>query len=275
MHPIVFRVGPFAVRFYGLMYVTALLVGIWLLSLEAKRRGLPPDRMVDLAFYMFVGGLLGGRLYYVLFSWSHYAAQPWKIIAVWEGGMAIHGGLIGGLIGGWLFARMHGMPLATLCDMAAPAVSLGHAFGRFGNFMNGDAHGYPLHSPQLPGWLRSFPDWIGVTFPPTSIAGHEFRDAGGNPVPLHPVMLYELVLNLIGFVLLWSVRKKPWSAGSLFGLYLMYYAVVRSFTSLFRADDLYLGPITWGLRMPHVIGAVMFLAGLLIVLRLRHRAVSS
>ena len=107
---------------------------------------------------------------------------------------------------------------------------------------------------------------MGVTFPPTSIAGHQF-----GPVPLHPVMLYELVLNLIGFVLLWSLRKKPWPAGSLFGLYLMYYAVVRSFTSLFRADDLYLGP----LRMPHVISAVMFCAGLLIVLRPRRHAASS
>lgn len=262
MHPIVFRVGPFAVRFYGLMYVTALLVGIWLLRLEAKRRGLPPERMVDLAFYMFVGGLLGGRLYYVLFKWGYYGAYPWKIVAVWEGGMAIHGGLIGGLIGGWLFARANQMSFGTLCDMAAPAVSLGHAFGRFGNFMNGDAHGYPLRSPLLPAWLRHFPEWMGVRFPPTSIAGQEF-----GPVPLHPVMLYELVLNLLGFVMLWGLRKRPYAAGHLCAIYLMYYAAVRSFTSLFRADDLYLGP----LRMPHVISLVMCIVGAVIWWRTRHR----
>ncbi len=265
MHPILFRIGPLVVRFYGLMYVTALLMGIWLLRLEAKRRHLPPDQMVDLAFYAFVGGLLGGRLYYVLFKWSYYGVQPWKMIAVWEGGMAIHGGLIGGLIGGWLFARSHGLSFATLCDMIAPAISLGHAFGRFGNFMNGDAHGYPLHSPMLPTWLRYFPDWMGVTFPATSIAGQEF-----GPVPLHPVMLYELVLNLIGFVWLWSWRKKPWPPCCLFGLYLMYYALVRSFTSLFRADDLYLG----ALRMPHVISGVMLLAGLFTFLRPRSHSVA-
>src|SRR5258708_8116528 len=95
------------------MYVTALLVGIWLLRLEAKRRHLPPDQMVDLAFYAFVGGLLGGRLYYVLFKWSYYGAQPWKMIAVWEGGMAIHGGLIAGLIAGSFFARHPSRSLPT------------------------------------------------------------------------------------------------------------------------------------------------------------------
>lgn len=258
MHPELFRIGPFAIRFYGLMYVVALLVGIWLLRLEAKRRGLPPERMVDLAFYAFLGGLIGGRLYYVVFNWSYYGAQPWKILAIWEGGMAIHGGLIGGLLAGGWFARRQRLPFLTLCDMAAPAVLLGHAFGRFGNFMNGDAHGYPLHDPRLPAWLRHFPDWMGVVFPPTSIAGREF-----GPVPLHPVMLYEMVLNGLGFVLLWHLRKRLPTPGRLFGLYLVYYALVRSFTSLFRADDLYLGPF----RMPHVISVVMFVAGLFLLWR--------
>jgi phosphatidylglycerol:prolipoprotein diacylglycerol transferase len=260
VHPILFRVGPFAVRFYGLMYVTALFVGIALLRLEAKRRDIPSERMVDLAFYAFVGGLLGGRLYYVMLKWSYYGANPLKIFAIWEGGMAIHGGLIGGLIGVWWFAHVSHLPFLTLCDMLAPTVSLGHAFGRFGNFMNGDAHGYPLHSPQLPTWLRHFPDWVGVTFPPNSIAGREF-----GPVPLHPVMLYELVLNLVGFVFLWGLRKKLSAPGALFGLYLMYYAVVRSFTSLFRADDLYLGPF----RMPHVISIVMLMVGIWLMRRPR------
>jgi phosphatidylglycerol---prolipoprotein diacylglyceryl transferase len=265
VHPILFRLGPFAVRFYGLMYVIALLVGICILRHEAKQRGLPQERMVDVAFYIFLGGLIGGRLYYVLLKWGYYSAHPLKIIAIWEGGMAIHGGLIGGLIGGWWYARAAGLPYLTLCDMAAPAVSLGHAFGRFGNFMNGDAHGYPLHSPALPRWLQHFPDWVGVTFPLTSIAGQEF-----GPVPLHPVMLYEMVLNLLGFLFLWSLRKKPLPAGGLMGIYLIYYAVVRSFTSLFRADDLYLGPF----RMPHVISIVMVIAGAYLLLRPQSRAAS-
>lgn len=258
MQPELISLGPLSIRFYGLMYVIALLVGIVLLRLEAKRRGLPAERMIDVAFYVFLGGLLGGRLYYVLLTWGYYGAHPVRIFAIWEGGMAIHGGIIGGLIGGWLFARSSRLPFATLCDMVAPASSLGHAFGRFGNFMNGDAHGYPLHSPELPTWLQNFPDWIGVVFPPTSVAGQAF-----GPVPLHPVMLYEMVLNLIGYVLLWGLRKRPFPPGGLFGLYLMYYAVVRAFTSLFRADDLYLGAF----RMPHLIGGVMFVMGLWLLCR--------
>lgn len=253
MHPVLFQVGPFTVRYYGLMYVLGLLVAIWLLRVQAKHRQMSAESMVDLAFYTFVGGLLGGRLYYVILKWSYYGANPLKIFAIWEGGMAIHGGLIGGLIGAYWYAKTMRLPVLTLYDMLVPVVSLGHAFGRFGNFMNGDAHGYPLRSQKLPSGLRHFPDWVGVTFPPTSIAGREF-----GALPLHPVMLYELVLNVIGFIGLWSLRKRPWAMGSLLGLYLIWYALVRSFTSLFRADDLYLGAF----RMPHVISVVMVLVGI-------------
>jgi phosphatidylglycerol:prolipoprotein diacylglycerol transferase len=245
------------------MYVTALLLAIALLRYDAKRYALSPELMVDLAFYTFIAGIVGGRLYYVILQWDYYGANPWKILAIWEGGMAIHGGLIGGLIGICWFARVIKLPALRLADMVVPMVSLGHAFGRFGNFMNGDAHGYPLRSQWLPEWLRHFPGWMGVTFPLWSPAGRQFPNQ-----PLHPVMLYELVLNLFGFFLLWGVRKRPLLAdtpGRLLGLYLIYYAAVRSFTSLFRADDLYLGPF----RMPHVIGVVMALIGLFLLCRRR------
>ena len=267
MHPELFRLGPFVVRYYGLMYVIALLLGILLLRLEAKRRGLPPERVVDAAFCAFVSGFVGGRLYYVIFKWGYYSANPLKIFAIWEGGMAIHGGIAGGMLGLWLYARSHGLSVRMLWDMAVPALILGHALGRFGNFMNGDAHGYPLRSPQLPEWLQRFPEWMGVVFPPSSVAGREFGQ-----VALHPVMLYELVLNLFGFVLLWNLRKSDrLPEGGLAGVYLIFYACVRSFTSLFRADDLYLGP----LRLPHVVSIVMVAAGLYLLRKSSHRTAAS
>ena len=267
MHPELFRLGPLVVRYYGLMYVVALLMGVILLRLEAKRRGLPPERVVDAAFCAFVSGFVGGRLYYVIFKWGYYSDNPLKIFAIWEGGMAIHGGILGGMVGLWLYARSHGMSVRTLWDMAVPGLILGHALGRFGNFMNGDAHGYPLRSPQLPELLQRFPEWVGIVFPPSSIAGREFGQ-----VPLHPVMLYELALNLTGFVLLWSLRKSDrLQEGGLAGLYLVYYAFVRSFTSLFRADDLYLGP----LRLPHVVSIVMVVAGLYLLRKSGRRCAAS
>ena len=116
------------------------------------------------------------------------------------------------------------------------AIILGQAFGRFGNFMNGDAHGYPTDMP-----------W-GIVFPPGSIAGGEF-----GPVPLHPVMLYELGLNLLIFTFLWSIRKRAWGDGFIFSLYLMLYSVDRFIVSFFRADDLYIG----ALRAPHVVSVLL------------------
>lgn len=250
MHPNLIEFGPIVVRFYGLMYLTAFLVGGWLLGKEIRRKGLrisDDDRWSFLTLVLFAG-ILGGRLYYVLFNWDYYGRNPLEIPAIWHGGLAIHGGLIGGVLAGWWWVARHRIPFWKLADASAPSVILGQAFGRFGNFMNGEVHGYPTDLP-----------W-GIVFPPESPAGSEF-----GPVPLHPAMLYELVLNLAGFAILWALRKRPTKDGFLFLLYLMLYAVIRSFVSAFRAEDLMLGSF----RAPHVVSAAMIVvAGWVIV---RHR----
>jgi phosphatidylglycerol:prolipoprotein diacylglycerol transferase len=188
--------------------------------------------------YCLLGGIIGARLYYVAFNWSYYGKNPSEIPAIWHGGLAIHGGLIGGVLIGIWFVRRHRVSFWPLADAAAPLVILGQAFGRIGNFMNGDAHGTPTTMP-----------W-GIVFPPGSIAGREF-----GPVPLHPVMLYEMGLNFLAFVFLWSIRKRPWGDGFIFCLYLILYSVIRFIVSFFRADDLYLG----SLRAPHVVSVLMFI----------------
>jgi phosphatidylglycerol:prolipoprotein diacylglycerol transferase len=238
--PIIFQIGPFALRYYGLMYAIAALVGGWLLGKEVRRKGiaLSDDQRWNFVLYMLLGGILGARIYYVAFNWDYYGKFPLEIPAIWHGGLAIHGGLIGGVLVGVWYVRRHRLPFWRLADASAPSIILGQAFGRFGNFMNGDAHGTPTTMP-----------W-GIVFPPESIAGHEFPG-----IPLHPAMLYELVLDLGGFFLLWSVRKRPWGDGFIFCSYLMLYAVIRFFVSFFRADDLYLGP----LRAPHVVSVLLLL----------------
>ncbi|MBI3607775.1 MAG: prolipoprotein diacylglyceryl transferase [Nitrospirae bacterium] len=250
MHPNLIELGPFVIRFYGLMYLTAFVVGGWLLGQEIRRKGLPisdDDRWSFLTLVLFAG-IAGGRLYYVAFNWEYYSRNPGEIAAIWHGGLAIHGGLIGGALAGWWWVRRHRVAFWALADAAAPAIILGQAFGRFGNFMNGEIHGYPTSLP-----------W-GIVFPPTSPAGQQF-----GAVPVHPAMLYELVINFGIFVLLWRLRTRPARYGFLFLLYLILYAVDRSFVSMFRAEDLMLGP----LRAPHVVSAIIILvAGWAI---LRHR----
>jgi phosphatidylglycerol:prolipoprotein diacylglycerol transferase len=240
MHPNLIEIGPIVVRFYGLMYLLAFLVGGWLLGKEIERKGLAisdDDRWSFLTLVLFAG-IFGGRIYYVLFNWDYYGANPAEIPAIWHGGLAIHGGLIGGVLAGWWWVRRHRISFWKLADAGAPSVILGQAFGRFGNFMNGEVHGYPTDLP-----------W-GIVFPPASPAGQEFPG-----VPVHPAMLYELLLNVVGFAILWTLRTRSTRDGFLFCLYLMLYGVIRAFVSSFRAEDLMFGAI----RAPYLISAAMIL----------------
>lgn len=242
MQPILFEIGPLTLRYYGLMYAIAALLGGWLLGREIRRKGigLSDDHRWNLVLLILLGGILGARLYYVVFNWDYYGRFPMEIPAIWHGGLAIHGGLLGGVLTGLWYTGRRRLSFWKMADACAPSVVLGQALGRFGNFMNGDAHGVPTDLP-----------W-GVVFPPESIAGREF-----GPVPLHPVMLYELVLNLGIFGLLWSLRKRPAGDGFLFCLYLILYSVARFLVSFLRADDLYLGPF----RAPHV-ASILLVIGL-------------
>jgi phosphatidylglycerol:prolipoprotein diacylglycerol transferase len=228
MHPVLVELGPISIRFYGLMYVLGIVLAMLMLRQEVKRKGLPltDDDVANFVLLLVFGGILGARLYYVAFNWDYYGATPAQIPALWRGGLAIHGGLIGGLMAGIWFARRHQIPLWRLGDTIAPNLILGQALGRFGNFMNGDAHGVPTDLP-----------W-GTVFAPETPAGAQF-----GATPLHPVMLYEMVINLGIFALLWKLRTRPFRDGFLFGLYIVLYSGGRFVVEFFRADSLMLGPL--------------------------------
>lgn len=250
MHPVLFEFGPISVRFYGLMYVIALLVGLQLVRMESGRLGLglTKDEASNFCLLTLLAGILGGRIYYVFFNWDFYSRNLQEIPAIWRGGLAIHGGIAGGFLYALWYVRHRGLPFLRLADAVAPSLILGQAFGRFGNFMNGDAHGVPTSMP-----------W-GIVFPKESIAGQEFPDT-----PLHPTMLYELLLNLLWFSLLWKLRKRPHRDGFIFALYLGLYSAGRLVVESFRADSLMLGP----LRAAQVVG--ILLMGLSAVWILRRR----
>lgn len=229
MHPVLFKFGPIEIRFYGLMYVVAILVASWLIRKEVKRKAisLNDDDVMNFIIWAVVGGVLGARLYYVVFNLDYYLSNLVEIPAVWHGGLAIHGGMIGGIFAAWLYLKRKSVAFWRMADSVAPALILGQAFGRFGNFMNGDAHGRPTDMP-----------W-GIVFPPESIAGTEFPG-----IPLHPTMLYELVINFGIFLFLWLyLKEREHKDGFIFASYIVLYSTGRFIVEHFRADSLMFGSI--------------------------------
>ncbi len=251
MHPILLQFGPVQIRYYGLMYVISILFALYIIKKETLRKGLglSDDDVTNFVLSVVVGGIFGARIYYVIFNWDYYGRFVKEIPAIWHGGLAIHGGLIGGISMAYLYLKKHKVPFWKMADAVAPAIILGQSFGRFGNFMNGDAHGTPTDLP-----------W-GVVFPENSIAGNQFPG-----IPIHPVMLYEMVINLAIFVLLWlGIRKKGYKDGFVFSVYLVLYSIGRFFVESFRADSLMLGRF----RTAQVISLLIVAIVTPLILRLR------
>ena len=255
--PVAFELGPLTFRWYGILITTALLLGIWLAQNLGERRGLDPDRIGDLAIWLVIGALPGARLYYVLFEWDRYADRPLSALAIWQGGIAIHGAIIGGAIAALLFARRYKISFWQLADVVAPALVMGQAIGRWGNFFNSEAFGSPTDLP----WR--------VFIPPAQ------RPPGLADVAYyHPTFLYESLWNLgvLGLVLwlfFWGLRHpgrlKP---GTVFLVYFAAYSLGRLWIEGLRLDSLMLGPLKMA-QMVSLGGIALGLAGLLWLYRLQ------
>jgi phosphatidylglycerol:prolipoprotein diacylglycerol transferase len=220
-------IGPLAIRWYGLLIATAVLLGTLLAQREARRRGEDPDQLVNVAMIAIIAGLVGARFYYVLFNWDYYGAFPWRIIAIWEGGLAIHGGLIAGVIVGGIVAWRRRLPALTYLDIAAPPLALGQALGRWGNFFNQEAFGTPTDLP----WKL----YVDPGHRPPNLAEYEY---------FHPTFLYESLWDLAVFVVLYAFLRKRLQRypGAVFLCYLGLYSVGRYFIEGLRIDSLMFGP---------------------------------
>lgn len=277
MKPIFLKIGGIKITYYGLCYAISFFLGIELGKKEGARVGISPKLIEDYAFIAMLSGLIGGRLYYVLFNASYYISRPLSIFAVWKGGMAIHGGIIGGIIGTFIFAKKNKISFFKLSDVATPLLLLGQAIGRFGNLANGEIHGVPTFTPLnvIFSFKPRFYEWYnqyiilsdiekskynelvpwGLIFPSTSPAGSEFPN-----LPLHPAMLYEALLNFIGFIFLYFyLRKKNISTGTITFSYILIYGINRMIVSFFRAEDL----MIFGLRAPHLVSLLMIIIGII------------
>lgn len=256
--PILLDWGPLTIRWYGFLIATAVLVGVSLSQSLARRRQVDPDLLSDLAIWLILAAIPSARLYYVLFQWQEYAQHPEQIIAIWRGGIAIHGAVIGGLIASLIFARLRRVPFWQLADLVAPALILGQAIGRWGNFFNSEAYGAPTNLP----WKLFIPV--------------ERRPIGNEQIAYyHPTFLYESLWNLMVFGLLmalffWGLKHpQRLKLGTLFLSYLVGYSCGRFWIEGLRTDSLMLGV----LRIAQVVSLVQILLGLtgLIWLYVLHR----
>ncbi|RBW71191.1 prolipoprotein diacylglyceryl transferase [Bacillus taeanensis] len=245
------ELGPLTVYWYGVIIATGALLGLWLAVRESERLGLKKDTFVDLVMWAVPIAILSARFYYVLFSWSHYKDNPADIIKIWEGGIAIHGALIGSVVTAVVFAKKRGLSFWKIADIAAPSIILGQAIGRWGNFMNQEAHGGPVS--------REFLESLNL---PEFIINQMYIDG----TYYHPTFLYESLWNIIGFVGLLLLRKANLRRGELFLTYVIWYSIGRFFIEGLRTDSLML---TETLRMAQFISIVLI--GLAVVLILYRR----
>ena len=248
-----FSIGPLHPRWYGLLIASAVLIGLALSQRLAKSRQLSPDLVGDLLVWLIVGAIPGARLYYVLFQWSYYGQHPDQILAIWKGGIAIHGALIGGTLAAILFSRIKHCSFWRLADIVAPSVILGQAIGRWGNFFNSEAFGSPTDLP----WKLLIPEGR--------------RPTGFESVAYyHPTFLYESLWNLMVFGLLLTlfVRFPKAKRGTLFLIYAIAYSLGRLWIEALRTDSLMVGPLKMA-QMVSLVGIVFGSVGLIWLYLLR------
>ena len=239
--PIAFSIGPLAVRWYGLMYLAGFAIGWWLGTRRIAKGQAPITRaqLDDLLFLIVLGVILGGRLGYVLFyKPAYYAAHPLEILAIWQGGMSFHGGLLGVMLAMVVAARRHKVDWLRLMDFLAPLVPPGIAAGRLGNFINA----------ELPGRVTDVP-W-GMVFP------------GAGEAPRHPSQLYQFALEgLTLFIVLWWFSSKPRPRGQVSAMFLLGYGVLRFVAEFAREPDSFIGYLALGLTMGQWLCLAMIAAG--------------
>ena len=250
--PIAFHLGPLQIRWYGIIIACGILLGYFVAQEALKRVGLHKDTLVDVIFYCAIFGFIVARIYFVIFQWPYYMQNPGEIPKIWHGGIAIHGGLIGGFITGIIVCKMKNLNPFQIGDIVAPSIILAQGIGRWGNFMNHEANGgivsksflEQLHLPQF-------------IIDNMYIDGHYY----------HPTFLYESVWDVLGFIILVTVRKHL-KLGETFFLYLIWYSIGRFFVEGLRTDSLML---TSHIRVAQLVSVILIIISVAIMLYRRFK----
>lgn len=255
LDPIAFSLGPIQVHWYGVIIGSGLALALYLAIREGNRRGLPKDTFADLMLWAIPIAIISARIYYVIFEWDYYKNHLSAIPAIWNGGIAIHGALIGSVITAYVFTKKRGISFWKLADIAAPSIILGQAIGRWGNFMNQEAHGREVTRTFLEN--LHLPDFI-------------INQMYINGAYYHPTFLYESIWNFAGFLLLILLRRVNLRRGEMFLTYVIWYSIGRFFVEGMRTDSLMLG----SLRMAQMISIALIIGAIAILIYRRKAQLS-
>lgn len=233
MDPVAFEIFGISIRWYGILISSGILIGILIAYNEAKKQGYNPDDIIDLALWCIPAALIGARIYYVAFQWEYYKGDLLRILNTREGGLAIHGGLIAAFLAGYFFTRAKKIPFLKTADIIVPSIALGQAIGRWGNYINGEAHGGPTSLP-----------W-GILV---------------DGVKVHPTFLYESIWDIGLFIFLIIYRKNKKFDGEIFLLYSIIYSAGRFWIEGLRTDSLML----MNMRVAQIISLLIIIFGSLV-----------
>ncbi|HDY9873726.1 TPA: prolipoprotein diacylglyceryl transferase [Staphylococcus aureus] len=244
--PVAFNLGPLSVRWYGIIIAVGILLGYFVAQRALVKAGLHKDTLVDIIFYSALFGFIAARIYFVIFQWPYYAENPGEIIKIWHGGIAIHGGLIGGFIAGVIVCKVKNLNPFQIGDIVAPSIILAQGIGRWGNFMNHEAHGGPVS--------RAFLEQLHL---PNFIIENMYV----NGQYYHPTFLYESIWDVAGFIILVNIRKHL-KLGETFFLYLTWYSIGRFFIEGLRTDSLML---TSNIRVAQLVSILLILISISLI----------
>ena len=250
MNPVALQLGPISIRWYAICIVSGLILAVYLSMKEAPRKKIDPDDIIDFILIAFPLAIVGARLYYVVFEWGYYSQHLGEIFAIWNGGIAIYGGLLTGALVLYLFSRRRLIEPIGFLDIAAPSVMIAQSIGRWGNFFNQEAYGAAVKS---------------LNYLPSFIRDQMYIDGSYR----QPTFLYESIWNLLGFLLILILRRKPQflRQGEVTAFYLIWYGFGRMIIEGMRTDSLMFA----GLRVSQWLSMILILVGLAIFIYQRRK----
>lgn len=247
MNPVIFNIGGFEIRWYSVLIAIAVIIGYFLILSESKRFKIKKEFMFNMMFWTLIFAIIGARLYYVAFNLEYYISNPIEIFQIWKGGLAIHGGLLFGAITILIYCKKYQVRVGKILDIIVPALLLGQAIGRWGNFFNGEAYGTIVTYNQL----------VDMKIIPQFIIDNMFINGAYHL----PMFYFESLWCLLGFFLSLFIRRRKYiKDGQLVAFYMMWYGAARFVIEMFRTDALMAGNV----KIAQVVSILMFVIGLIV-----------